>query len=72
MSHAAPTPPDVTPTIPPQARTWAYAVGTVLGIGVAPALLAVGQTEAAGVAAALAGAANALAFGYRPTRAADG
>lgn len=61
-----------TPTIAPQVRTGAYIAGTVLGLGIAPALLAYGLTAEAGVAAALAGAANALAFGYRPTRAVAG
>lgn len=56
-----------TPTVPPKVRTWCYVTGAVLGLGVAPALLAFGLTEAAGAAAALAGAANALAVGYRPT-----
>lgn len=57
-----------TPTVPPVVRTVAYLVGIVLGVGVAPALLALGLVPAAGVAAALSGAANAIAFGYRPTR----
>jgi len=57
-----------TPTVPARVRTGAYVVGIVLGVGVAPALLALGLEPAAGVAAALSGAANALAFGYRPTR----
>lgn len=57
-----------TPTVPARVRTWAYVVGIVSGVGAAPALLAYGLTEAAAVAAAVSGAANALAFGYRPTR----
>lgn len=56
------------PTVTPKVRTAAYLTGTVLGIGVAPALLAYGLIAPAGVAAALAGAANVIAFGYRPTR----
>lgn len=60
---------ETTPTVPARVRTWCYAIGVTLGLGVAPALLAVDQPALAGVAAALAGAANALAFGYRPTRA---
>lgn len=56
------------PTIPAAVRTWCYGVGTVLSIGVAPALLAAGQSVAAAVVGSLAGAATALAFGYRPTR----
>lgn len=67
MSADAPDQLD-TPTVPKAVRTWAYAIGAVLGFGVAPALLAAGQYTAAGVAAAAAGGANALAFGYRPTR----
>lgn len=55
-------------TVPPAVRTWCYIAGTILGIGVAPALLALGLEAAAAVAAALAGAASALATGYRPTR----
>lgn len=58
-----------TPTIPPRARTWAYIVGIVCGLGVAPSLLAYGQEPAAAVAVAISGAANAVAFGYRPTKA---
>lgn len=57
-----------TPTIPPQARTWAYVVGILAGVAVAPSLLAYGLDAPAAVAAAVSGAANALAFGYRPTR----
>lgn len=57
-----------TPTIPARVRTWCYAIAVVLGIGVGPALLAAGQPVAAAVMAPLAGAASALAFGYRPTR----
>lgn len=59
---------DPTQTVPPPVRTWAYLIGTALGLGVAPAMLAIDQPALAGVAAALAGAANAIAFGYRPTR----
>lgn len=61
-----------TPTVPPAARTWAYVVGIVSALGAAPALLAYGLNEAAAVAVAISGAANALAFGYRPTRGAGG
>lgn len=56
------------PTIPAKARTALYAAGAVLGIGVGPALLAFGLEAPAVAAGALAGACNALAFGYRPTR----
>ncbi|TDE91593.1 hypothetical protein EXU48_15725 [Occultella glacieicola] len=59
---------EYTPKVPDRVRTWAYGVGIGLGLGAAPALLALNQPALAGVAAALAGAANALAFGYRPTR----
>lgn len=67
MSH---TDPDWTPqdTVPPAVRTWAYGVGTVLAVGVVPALIAAGLPTAAGVVSGLAGGALALAFGYRPTR----
>lgn len=62
-----------TPTIPPKVRTGAYVVGIVSALAVAPALLAYGLEAPAAVAIAVSGAANALAFGYRPTRAvADG
>lgn len=54
------------PAIPPIVRTWCYILGTLLGLGAAPALIALDLPTWAGVAAALAGAANALAFGYRP------
>lgn len=57
-----------TPTIPAKLRTGLYVAGTFLGVGAAPALLALGYEPAAGVAAAFSGACNALAFGYRPTR----
>lgn len=60
---------DETPAIPPRVRTWAYVVGIACGLGVAPSLLAYGLEPAAAVAVAISGAANALAFGYRPTRA---
>jgi hypothetical protein len=67
VSHIDPND-ETPPTIPPAVRTAAYIGGAVLGLGVAPALLSLGLTGWAGVAGALAGAANALAFGYRPTR----
>ncbi|MBU4213605.1 MAG: hypothetical protein KJ792_03005 [Actinobacteria bacterium] len=54
--------------VPPKVRTAAYVLGIVLGVGIAPALLAAGLTVWAGVAAALAGGASAIAYGYRPTR----
>ncbi len=58
-----------TPVIPERVRTALYIIGTVLGLGATPALVAVELTELAAVTGALAGACNALAFGYRPTRA---
>ncbi|MEV7972871.1 hypothetical protein [Cellulomonas sp. NPDC089187] len=58
-----------TPTVPARVRTWAYVVGIVAGVVVAPALLAYGLTAEAGIASAVAGGCSALAFGYRPTRA---
>ena len=57
-----------TPTVPVRVRTAAYVVGIVAALAVAPSLLAYGQEPAAAVAMAISGAANALAFGYRPTR----
>lgn len=57
-----------TPTVPPRLRTGLYVAGTILGLGVAPSLLALGYAGASAVAGALSGACNALAFGYRPTR----
>ena len=66
MTHEDTT--TVEDSVPKPVRTWAYAIGAVLGFGVAPALLSAGLYTLAGVAAALAGGANALAFGYRPTR----
>lgn len=69
MTHAAPPhADDAPPTVPPALRTGAYIAGAVLGLGLAPALLALNLPQWAGVCAALAGAANALAIGYRPTR----
>lgn len=56
------------PVIPARLRTALYVAGTVLGLGAAPALVAVDQPALSAVAAAFAGACNALAFGYRPTR----
>lgn len=56
------------PSVPPSLRTWCYIVGTVLGLGVTPALALTGPTWAAALAGGLSGACNALAFGYRPTR----
>lgn len=61
-----------TPTVPARVRTAAYIVGIVCALAVAPSLLAYGQEAAAAVAVAISGAANALAFGYRPTRSTDG
>lgn len=57
-----------TPVIPERVRTGAYVAGIVLGLGGVPSLVAVGAPALAAVAGALAGACNALAFGYRPTR----
>lgn len=57
-----------TPTVPARARTVLYAAGTLLGLGATPALLAAGYPVWSAVAGSLAGACNALAFGYRPTR----
>lgn len=57
-----------TPTVPPRLRTVCYVLGAVLGLAAAPSLLALDLPQWAGVAAACAGAANALALGYRPTR----
>lgn len=54
--------------VPPAVRTWAYGIGTVVSIGVVPALIAAGLEVAAGIASGVAGGALALAFGYRPTR----
>lgn len=56
------------PTVPPTVRTWAYVVGIVAGLAVAPSLYAFGLEPWAVVSGAVSGAANALAFGYRPTR----
>lgn len=56
------------PTVPAPVRTWAYVVGIVSGLAVAPSLYAFGLEPWAVVAGAVSGAANALAFGYRPTR----
>lgn len=56
------------PAVPARVRTIAYVVGIVSALAVAPSLLAYGQEPAAAVAVAISGAANALAFGYRPTR----
>jgi hypothetical protein len=56
-----PTEPEQVPTLSPRFRRIAYVIGAVLGLGIAPALIAAGLPEAAGVAAALAGAANVLA-----------
>lgn len=54
--------------VPMKLRTALYLTGAFLGLGIAPALLAAGQPVAAAVVAPLAGACNAVAFGYRPTR----
>ena len=56
------------PAVPEGARTACYAAGTLLGLGVAPALLALGLTEWAAAVGPVGGAFSALAFGYRPTR----
>lgn len=63
---------DATPAVPARVRTWAYVVGIIAALAVAPSLLAYGLEPAAAVAVAISGAANALAFGYRPTRTTDG
>jgi hypothetical protein len=77
MTHALPEiPPDGEireiefpgDAVPPQVRTWAYALGTFVAVGVVPALIAAGLDVPAGIASGLAGGALALAFGYRPTR----
>lgn len=65
MTHTDPDPRDL---VPPILRTWCYGVGTVIELGIAPALLAAGQTVAAAVCAPIGGAVLALAWGYRPTR----
>jgi len=57
------TPEQPTPTIPPPVRTWAYAIGVVAG---AFAIAAPDPWQPYLIA--LSTAANALAFGYRPTR----
>jgi len=57
-----------TPTVPPAVRTVAYVVGLTFGLAVAPSLIALDLPAWAAVAVAISGAANALAFGYRPTR----
>lgn len=58
-----------TPVIPERVRTAAYVVGTVVGIAGAGIGTALELPDLAGVCSALAAACNALAFGYRPTRA---
>ena len=63
-----PAPTDVTDLIPKPVRTTLYAIGTVLELGVAPALLAAGLVTAAAACAPVGGAFLAVAFGYRPTR----
>lgn len=67
MTYEPPTEQQPTPAIPDRVRTGAYVVGALLGVGVAPALIMYDEKLAA-VAAALSGACNVLAFGYRPTR----
>jgi len=57
-----------TPAVPPVVRTVAYLVGLTFGLAVAPALMAFDLIAWAAVAVAISGAANAVAFGYRPTR----
>jgi hypothetical protein len=57
-----------TPAIPPRARTVCYVVGVVAGVTGAGIGLALGSDVIAAVAAAVAAGANALAFGYRPTK----
>ena len=57
-----------TPTVPPIVRTVGYVVGLTFGLAVAPSLMAFDLIAWAAVAVAISGAANALAFGYRPTR----
>jgi hypothetical protein len=69
VSHIYPPKPDDVPSLPPTFRTACYVVGTVFGLGVAPALAAAPVPAwSVAAAAAVSGAANALAFGYRPTR----
>lgn len=58
-----------TPTIPARLRTVLYVVGTFSGLAIAPALAASSLPPIwTALAAGVAGACNALAFGYRPTR----
>lgn len=68
MSYQAPETDQATPTIPPRWRTIAYVVGVLAGLVVAPSLAAAGLLVPAAIAGAVSGGANALAFGYRPTR----
>lgn len=57
-----------TPIIPEKVRTGLYVAGAFLGVGIAPALYAIGLEPLSVVAGSLSGACNAVAFGYRPTR----
>ena len=63
-----------TPSIPARLRTVLYVVGTFSGLAVAPALAASADLPPiwTALAAGIAGACNALAFGYRPTRGTGG
>lgn len=66
MAHQAPD--EETPAVTKEWRTRFYVAGTILGLGVAPSLIALDLPALAAVAASLSGACNALAVGYRPTR----
>lgn len=59
---------DYTPTIPPVVRTTAYVVGVVVGITGGGIAIALESPVIGGICAAVAAGANALAYGYRPTR----
>lgn len=57
------------PVIPERVRTAAYIVGIVVGVAGGGIGVALELPGFAGVCAAISAACNALAFGYRPTRA---
>lgn len=57
-----------TPTVPPVVRTTAYVVGIIVGIAGAGIGIALELPVVTGICSAIAGACNALAYGYRPTR----
>lgn len=61
-----------TPKVPERVRTWAYVVGIVVGITGGGVGIALESPVVAGICAAVAAGANALAFGYRPTRSTNG